>query len=252
MARAVVQRHVERDEIGFGEKRVERAILRAQFALDLGRNSMAAGINHAHAKTLRAARDGLPDSTESDDAERFAEHVGAAKLIEIPREPFAGARERIGFDDAARDGEQQRPRQVSRGFVENAGRVGARDLAAAERGEVEIVIADGDVGDDAQARRGGQQRFVDAVGEQRDEALGAGHAALQFFARGSAGAGPEFRIAMRGELRARRFKQCVCHVDARTSHFCVFAIFASRCARATCAAKTQRSTNARQHAGGTR
>ena len=59
---------------------------------------------------------------------------------------------RVAFGDATRGREEEAERQVRRAFGEDAGRVGGTTTPRAARGHVDVVVADGDVRDDA--RRG--------------------------------------------------------------------------------------------------
>ena len=71
--------------------------------------------------------------------------------------------------------EDQRQRQVGGGVVEHAGGVGDGDTAAGGGPEVDVVVADGDVGDAAQLRAGGvEELVVDAIVQQGEHGVGAG------------------------------------------------------------------------------
>ena len=162
VARVGGQRHVQRDEIGF--QRVALHELYAQCALDFGRSAAGVEVNHAHAESSRAPRHGAADAAEADDPERFAPYVGAAELVEVPVLPLAGAGQGVALDQAAGDGHEQRPGEVGGGFVEHAGRVAGGDSAGGQGAEVEIVEADGDVGDHTQPGRGGKKLVVHLFG----------------------------------------------------------------------------------------
>ena len=75
--------------------------------------------------------------------------------------------------------------------------------------EIDIVEADGDVGDDAQIRSGGEQFVVDFFGEQADQRVFAGDAPQYFGARRAFGRGPEIGVEKVGEPLARSFKESV-------------------------------------------
>src|SRR5262249_40238475 len=67
----------------------------------------------------------------------------------------AGGGEVVAFDDAACDGQQERPGEIGGGFGEDAGGVGDGDAAAGGFGDVDVVGADAEVGDDAELFAGG-------------------------------------------------------------------------------------------------
>ena len=64
--------------------------------------------------------------------------------------------------------------EVGGGFGEHAGRVREPDAGVGGDGRVDVVVADGHVGDDAQARRGGEHGGIDLVDDHREGAIGAG------------------------------------------------------------------------------
>ncbi len=78
--------------------------------------------------------------------------------------------------DAARDGEQQRPGEVRRRLGQHAGRIRDWNAQRGRRGDIDVVEADGVVGDAAQPGRGFEQRAVDALREQREHHVGGGDA----------------------------------------------------------------------------
>ena len=81
-----------------------------------------------------------------------------------------GAQVGLGRRREPRRREDQQEREVGRRLVEHARRVADRDAARRRRGDVDVVVADRDVRDDAQSgRAGGEHRVVDRVGEQADE-----------------------------------------------------------------------------------
>ena len=76
----------------------------------------------------------------------------------------------LGLARAARGREREEEREIGGRLVEHAGCVADRDPARLGRGDVHVVVADGDVGDDPEpvtARV--EHRRVDPVGEQADE-----------------------------------------------------------------------------------
>ena len=208
-ARFGEQRDVQREEIGLREHRVAADEFGVQALFHFGGGALGVVVDDAHAEALRSPGDGLADAAEAQNAQRLAPDVGAAELVEVPACPLAGARERVAFDQAARDGEQQRPGEVGGGFVEHAGRVAGGDFVARAGVEIDIVEADGDIGDDAQIRRGGEQFVVDFFREQADQRVFVRDAPQKFGARRAFGRGPEFGVEKFGEPLARSFKERV-------------------------------------------
>ena len=78
------------------------------------------------------------------------------------------------LDHAAGRGDQQTEGHVGRGVGQHAGRVADGDAARRGGRDVDVVEADGVVADDLQPRRGVQQGRVDAVGQQRHQAVAVG------------------------------------------------------------------------------
>ena len=70
-------------------------------------------------------------------------------MVEIPALPLAGACECIAFNQAAGHGHHDPPCKVSSGFIEDAGSIGHCYFAARAGGNVNIVVTDGDIGNDA-------------------------------------------------------------------------------------------------------
>ena len=153
-------------------------------------------IEHAHLKTLGAARHSAADAAEADDAEGLAPNIAAEKLVEIPTWPGAGAHPLVAFDQPARDRHQQRPREVGGRFVENAGGVRGENFVSRAGGHVDIVVADGNRSRDAKLRRLREQFLVHFFGEQADERVFFGHAFQQFGAGDAFGRSPIFGVEM--------------------------------------------------------
>ena len=84
---------------------------------------------------------------------------------------------------APRDPEDERPCELGGRFGEHVGRVRRGRAVAPDGGDVDVVVADRDVGDDLQLRARGHHLVVDAIGEDADDGVLAGHAAQQFVAR---------------------------------------------------------------------
>ena len=163
------------DEVGAASSRVE-LVARSRPATD-----------DVAAEPLEPAGDGGADPPAADDPDRRAVQVAAEQEAPGPRSPHSPART-IRSPSARRrdDREHQRHREVGGGIGQHVGRVADRDPARGGRRDVDVVDADRVVGDHAQVGRGGEQLGVDAVGEQRQQTLGASAAAVEQFAAAAA------------------------------------------------------------------
>src|SRR6266481_1651039 len=149
LAGVSVERHVQRDKIRFGEKGVQIAIFRVQLVFDGCGCARLAVVDYLHCKSSGAPCDRTSDAPESDDAQRLAPDVSSTKLIEIKTLPVPRANIVVGFHHSARHSHHQRPGKIRSGLVQHAGSVGNDDTAFAACGDINVVVADGDVGDDA-------------------------------------------------------------------------------------------------------
>ena len=77
----------------------------------------------------------------------------------------------VAFDEAAGDGHEQGPSKIGGGFVEDTGRVGRNHIPLGARRDIEVVVADGDVGYDTELWGGTEQVLVDSVRQQTYEAV---------------------------------------------------------------------------------
>ena len=91
--------------------------------------------------------------------------------LEAPALPPSGPHEPVPFGDSSRDVEDERPRDVGRRVGQDVRRVGDDDPARARRGDVDVVVADGDVRDDAEPVCVREQLGVHHVHEHRKQPL---------------------------------------------------------------------------------
>src|SRR4029077_6115939 len=124
---------------------VERPVLRV-LVLDRG----STRVEHAHLETARATCEGAADPSEADDAERGTRDVSAEKRPRGPRRaPAARSHQGVSLDHAPPYREQQREREIGGRSVEHTRRVRDRDAPGAARVDVDPVVADAVVGDEA-------------------------------------------------------------------------------------------------------
>jgi hypothetical protein len=154
-ARLIVQRSVDRHDVGLREQVGQRR------ALDVGREVAVDQIriagNDAAEHIARNVRHPLSDPAQSDDAQRHV--AGAAQLARRQVVPFAGMDVAMVGDDVA--DRRQRERQRVRGHFADAviGRVGDPDAVSRTGRGVDRVVSGADPADDAE------------VGEARHDAL---------------------------------------------------------------------------------
>jgi hypothetical protein len=126
-------------------------------------------------ESARAPGDRLPDPSEADDPEHGAVHVPPQVLVDVPARPSTAAQVRLRLPRPARRGQDEQEGEVGGRLVEHARRVAHRDAELGRGVEVDVVVADGDVRDDAQAWRARRKHGgVDAIREQRDDRVGVG------------------------------------------------------------------------------
>ena len=125
---------------------------------------------HSHAEGLRTLTHLTADPAEAQDPEGLAVDVQAPQEVPLPGLPLAGAGVMVGLHDPAGGRHQQRPREIRGRLGEDVGRVGDHDPAPTGGGHVDVVVADRDVGDDLEARRG-EDLVVDRVRDLANEAL---------------------------------------------------------------------------------
>ena len=95
--------------------------------------------------------------------------VGAPEEVPLPRLPLAGARVAVRLHDAARRRHEQGPGEVGGGLGEDVRRVRDDHLPALCRGDVDVVVANRDVGDDLEGRRRRQHLIVDRADDVADQ-----------------------------------------------------------------------------------
>jgi hypothetical protein len=105
-------------------------------------------------------------------------------VIERPPFPLAPAQLAFRFAQSPGDRQDEAPGEVSARIGQHVGRVGRDDAAGAAGVEIEVVVANRDIGHHPELRPGGVQHLViDAVGQKTDQPLLPGNAFEQFLAR---------------------------------------------------------------------
>ena len=135
--------------------------------------------------------------------ERRAGHVRAHQEHRAPGAPVALAHVAIALDEAPRRRHEQRPREVRGRLGEDAGRVADGDAARRARSHVDVVEPDREVAHDLELRpRPIEELVVDAVGQERQDAVAALDGLEELLARRRQLVLPDDRIA-RVEDRAQ-------------------------------------------------
>ena len=166
---------------------------------------MLVRVGDGHAERRRLLGHRAADAADADEAELLAAQLHAEHVIERPAAPLAGAHHALAFAEPPRDREDQAPGEIGARVGQHVGRVGHDNAARAAGGDVDVVVADGDVGDDLQLRPGGiEHRGIDRFGEQADDRVLAADALQQLLARDRAAADVQIDIAGRFELRDDR------------------------------------------------
>ena len=112
-----------------------------------------------------------PDDEHGLPLEPLAEH-------ELERElpGLLPAHETVALGHAPKEREHERQRELSRGPRQHIGRIRDDDASSPRRVQIDVVHADGVVGDDLQLRAGSLEvRVVDGDGEHRHDAVGVAH-----------------------------------------------------------------------------
>ena len=139
---------MEREVIALRDQRRLVDAVRAELVLDRGRRRVLVLIEHAHPEAAPSAGDRLPDSTEPSDSQGAAGEVAPEEAHHLPAVEAALPNVPVRLDDAPRRREQQREREIGRRVGQDARRVGDRDVVAGSGGQVDVIVADGDVCND--------------------------------------------------------------------------------------------------------
>ena len=133
---------------------------------------------------LGAPRKGLADAAHADDAEPLAGDPAPQHPGRRPSGPFRGGDRPRPLDDAARDGENERHRHIRCVLGQDAWRVGDGDAAFGGGGDVDVVDAIAEIGDQLHLLAGkANQLRVDAVGDGRNQHVGGGERSCEFAPR---------------------------------------------------------------------
>ena len=136
---------MNRDEVRLAEQVVELAEL-----AELGVDARALCEQDAHVEPASPSRDRRSDPAEPDDPERRPGDVAAEEALGPRAAPAAAPDDVVAFDDAPAHGENERECEVGGGGVEDTGCIRDGDPACPALRDVDPVVADTEVRDEAQ------------------------------------------------------------------------------------------------------
>jgi hypothetical protein len=117
---------------------------------------------------VQPAGGGLADAAHADDAHGSPDQVLSQPTARLPGQPAPGAGVVAAFAHAAGGGQQEGDGDVGGRIGQHVGRVAHPHAAGRAGGHVYIIVADGEVADDAQPGGRVQNLGVDDIGQQRD------------------------------------------------------------------------------------
>ncbi|EAR50516.1 hypothetical protein OG2516_09735 [Oceanicola granulosus HTCC2516] len=161
--RLLRQRHVQGDEVGARQQRVEPDLLDTELGGALLRQERIVG-DHLHPQPHRAGADDAADVARADHAERLAGQLDAheARLLPLAR---MGRGRRLG--DLARDGEHHRDGVLGGGDHVAEGGVHHDDALLRRVRDVDVIDADAGAADDPEVVGGGDDLLGD-LGRRAD------------------------------------------------------------------------------------
>ena len=185
----------------FGEGRVQRDDVGTG---DGGQQVVAAADQHdVHAEGSRPLRDRRARSGPGLRSRGSRRAARAPASWPAPGQPAFGAQVPFGVAQVAGEREQEGHRQVRRRVGEDVGGAADRDRALGGGEQVDVVDADGIVGDHPQPRSAGDQLAIDAVGEQAEDAVGGGRPLQQPLPPGGQWTPPQLDLVVAQALEGR-------------------------------------------------
>ena len=125
----------------------------------------------AHVESARPFCDLLADASQANDTDRRPADLSTEQEAGTPGLPLAITDIGHRLGNAARGGEQQRPGVIGGRVGQHIRGVADKHTALAGRRDVDVVVADREVRDDAQTRVPVEHGAIDAIGEQSDGAV---------------------------------------------------------------------------------
>ena len=195
------QRAVDRDEVrALQQLEDRRASVRCALASSPGRPAINTSISKPLARLATACpiRPAPMIPSVLPLTERPSRPVGS-QVSQVPSMTVA-----VGLRQPARGGQQQREREVGGRVGQHVGRVADRDPARGGGVDVDVVVADGVVGDRLEVGGVLDQRGVDPVGDRGQERVRVVDVFCELLVGGRQPVGPDLELVLFGRAgRAR-------------------------------------------------
>ena len=160
-------------DVAGGEQFVHAHELGAELGLHGRGHRLAVRVGDGHAECPRPPGERLADVAHADDAQPAALDARAEHVEHAPLPRRAAADDPLAFTEATGGHQHERHRDVGGGLGEHTRGVRADHATRRARRDVDVVVADGDVGDDLQLRAGGvEEGVVDLRRQQRQYRVG--------------------------------------------------------------------------------
>ena len=160
-----------------------------------------------------------PIAAHPDDPETATLQAGAEEHEHPPLPRLVRADDPLALPEAPRDHQDQRHRDVGRRVGQHTWSVGGDHAALTAFGDVDVVVADGDVGDDLQLRAGRvEERPVDLGGQQGQHSVGMGDTFVQLVDLDRLVVLPAPHVAVRTEHVEAGVRDSTGHDDPRLRH----------------------------------
>jgi hypothetical protein len=171
---ALTHLRVYRQEVAGRQHIVGIGMERGAF-LELGGQATAVAVVDLHAKGAGAVGNGLADAAHAQDAEPLARHMHAHELGRSPAHPVVGSEHRHAFVRPPGGAQQAEQGDVGRGIGQYVGSVADGDVALGRGSDVDMLVADGKGGDDADGGgKGADRRGVECIACRAHDAVAAG------------------------------------------------------------------------------
>ena len=164
--RLVVEREVERDDVGLRVDLLERrSRLDPELAEPVGRDEGVVR-HHAHPESERAVRDLASDPSQAEHAQRLPRELDAGEALPVP-DP---RRERgVRLRHVAREREQERDRVLGGGVDRRLGGIRDHDAATGRRVDVDVVHPHAGAPDDLEPHGAFDERGVERRRRAHDD-----------------------------------------------------------------------------------
>jgi hypothetical protein len=168
-----------------------------------------------HAEPQGPTRHGLADAPEAHHSQGRSVDVDAEQIVDAAPAPPPGTDVALSFGDPTRRRHEQRPGDVRGRLREHPRRVAHGDAAPRARLDIDVVVADAELGDDPQPRAGRIQQLVIDPVPHDEQTTAATDAPQQLITRRGGPARPDVNIARHAQERERRLHDGAAHEHPR-------------------------------------